>query len=198
MKLHEIDILIICAYLIAMIVIGLILKKRAAQNMDSYFLGGKSLPFYMLGLSNASGMFDITGTMLMVYWAFAYGFKSLWIPWLWPVFNQIFLMVYLSVWLRRSNVLTGAEWIKTRFGKGKGSTLSHTIVIIFALLSVLGFLSYGFIGIGKFMEIFIPWVYRVKSSQFDIGILLEHLIKRCLFSSFVRLQQFVSCQSCNS
>ena len=68
MKLHEIDILIICAYLIAMIVIGLILKKRAAQNMDSYFLGGKSLPFYMLGLSNASGMFDITGTMLMVYW----------------------------------------------------------------------------------------------------------------------------------
>ena len=42
----------------------------------------------MLGLSNASGMFDITGTMLMVYWAFAYGFKSLWIPWLWPVFNH--------------------------------------------------------------------------------------------------------------
>lgn len=111
----------------------------------------------MLGLSNASGMFDITGTMLMVYWAFAYGFKSLWIPWLWPVFNQIFLMVYLSVWLRRSNVLTGAEWIKTRFGKGKGATLSHTIVVVFALLSVLGFLSYGFIGIGKFMEIFIPW-----------------------------------------
>lgn len=157
MKLHTSDLLIICAYLIAMIVIGLILKKRAAQNMDSYFLGGKSLPFYMLGLSNASGMFDITGTMLMVYWAFAYGFKSLWIPWLWPVFNQIFLMVYLSVWLRRSNVLTGAEWIKTRFGKGKGATLSHTIVVVFALLSVLGFLSYGLIGIGKFMEIFIPW-----------------------------------------
>lgn len=53
---------------------------------------------------------------------------------------------------RRSNVLTGAEWIKTRFGQG--ATLSHTIVIVFALLSVLGFLSYGFIGIGKFMEIF--------------------------------------------
>ena len=64
MKLHTTDLLIICAYLIAMIVIGLILKKRAAQNMDSYFLGGKSLPFYMLGLSNASGMFDITAQCL--------------------------------------------------------------------------------------------------------------------------------------
>lgn len=167
MKLHIVDILIICAYLMVIVAIGLFLKKKAAKNMDSYFLGGKSLPFYMLGLSNASGMFDITGTMLMVYWAFAYGFKSLWIPWLWPVFNQIFLMVYLSVWLRRSNVLTGAEWIKTRFGQGRGATLSHTIVIVFALLSVLGFLSYGFIGIGKFMEIFFPW--EVVSQYVPLG-----------------------------
>ncbi|WP_400262854.1 hypothetical protein ACFX5U_06990 [Sphingobacterium sp. SG20118] len=142
-----------------MIVIGLLLKKRASKNLDSYFLGGKKLPFYMLGLSDASGMFDISGTMWMVYLAFVYGFKSLWIPWLWPVFNQVFLMVYLSVWLRRSNVLTGAEWIRTRFGYGRGANLSHTIVILYALMGVLGFLSYGFIGIGKFMEVFFPWEY---------------------------------------
>ena len=116
MKLQLVDVLIIAAYLVIMIVIGLLLKKKASKNLDSYFLGGKTLPFYMLGLSNASGMFDISGTMWMVYLAFVYGLKSLWIPWLWPVFNQIFLMIYLSVWLRRSNVLTGAEWIRTRFG----------------------------------------------------------------------------------
>lgn len=168
MKLQFLDILIIGIYLLMMIVVGLVLKKKASKNLDSYFLGGKSLPFYMLGLSNASGMFDITGTMLMVYWAFAYGFKSLWIPFLWPVFNQIFLMIYLSGWLRRSNVLTGAEWIKTRFGVGKGATLSHTIVIVFALISVLGFLSYGFIGIGKFMEIFFPWSEVSQYVPFDV------------------------------
>lgn len=168
MKLQFLDILIIAVYLIMMVVIGLVLKKKASKNLDSYFLGGKSLPFYMLGLSNASGMFDITGTMLMVYWAFSYGFKSLWIPFLWPVFNQIFLMIYLSGWLRRSNVLTGAEWIKTRFGVGKGATLSHTIVIVFALISVLGFLSYGFIGIGKFMEIFFPWSVVSQYVPFDV------------------------------
>lgn len=157
MKLKLVDILIIAAYLLIMIIIGLLLKKKAGKNLDSYFLGGKTLPFYMLGLSNASGMFDISGTMWMVYLAFVYGLKSLWIPWLWPVFNQIFLMVYLSIWLRRSNVLTGAEWIRTRFGYGKGANLSHTIVVVYAIIGVLGFLSYGFIGIGKFMEIFFPW-----------------------------------------
>ena len=97
MKLQLVDVLIIAAYLVIMIVIGLLLKKKASKNLDSYFLGGKTLPFYMLGLSNASGMFDISGTMWMVYLAFVYGLKSLWIPWLWPVFNQIFFMIYLSI-----------------------------------------------------------------------------------------------------
>jgi len=58
--------------------------------------------------------------------------------------------------LRRSNVMTGAEWIKTRFGEGKGANLAHLIVVIYALLSVIGFLAYGFKGIGKFAVSFLP------------------------------------------
>ncbi len=121
-------------------------------------LGGKSLPWYKLGLSDASDMFDISGTMWMVSLCFVYGMKSIWIPWLWPVFNQVFLMMYLSRWLRRSNASTGAEWLATRFGKaGPGVGSSNIIVIIFALLSCLAFMAYGFIGLGKFIEIFVPW-----------------------------------------
>jgi Na+/proline symporter len=52
--------------------------------------------------------------------------------------------------------MTGAEWIKTRFGKGPGANLSHIVVVIFALVSVIGFLSYGFKGIGKFATSFLP------------------------------------------
>lgn len=155
--LHTIDILIILGYLLATVVIGLVLRKNAQKSKDDYLLGGKSIPWYMLGLSNASGMFDISGTMWLVSLTFIYGLKSIWIPWLWPVFNQIFLMVYLSAWLRRSNVTTGAEWIFFRFGEGPGGRRSHTIVVIFAIVSCLGFLAYGFIGLGKFVEIFIPW-----------------------------------------
>jgi Na+/proline symporter len=157
MKLKLIDILIILLYLASTIVIGLVLRKRAQKDKTAYMLGGNKLPWYMLGLSNASGMFDISGTMWLVTLAFVYGLKSIWIPWLWPVFNQIFLMVFLSIWLRRSNATTGAEWIRTRFGSGRGGVLSHWIVVVFALISCLGFLAYGFIGLGKFVEIFIPW-----------------------------------------
>ncbi|MGE5520690.1 MAG: sodium:solute symporter family protein [Candidatus Dadabacteria bacterium] len=158
MKLKLIDFLIIILYLVSMVMIGWFLRKKARQNKESYLLGGKRLPWYLLGLSDASDMFDISGTMWMVSLAFVYGLKSIWIPWLWPVFNQVFNMMFLAKWLRRSNATTGAEWLATRFGlKGKGVTGSHNIVVVFAIIGCLGFLAYGFIGLGKFIEIFVPW-----------------------------------------
>lgn len=157
MRMTWIDFAIIVLYLLSISVIGMLLKKRASQSLNSYMLGGNELPWYYLGLSNASGMFDISGTMWLVTIMFVYGLKSIWLPWLWPVFNQIFLMVFLSAWLRRSNVTTGAQWINTRFGNGRDARLSHGIVVIFALISCLGFLAYGFVGLGKFIEIFVPW-----------------------------------------
>lgn len=173
MQLSLVDLTILCTYLAATAVIGLLVKRKASQNLDSYFLGGKTLPWYMLSLSNASGMFDISGTMWLVTLLFVYGLKSVWIPWLWPVFNQVFLMVFLSLWLRRSNVLTGAEWMRTRFGDDLGGKLSHGIIVTFAVIGVIGFLAYGFVGIGKFMEIFIPW--EVLAPYVPVTVPLEYV-----------------------
>lgn len=158
MNLTTFDISIIIVYFLMMIVIGIIMKNQAKKSKDSYLLGGKKLPWYMLGLSDASDMFDISGTMLLVSMAFLYGFKSVWIPWMWPVFNQVFLMVFLSKWLRRSNATTGAEWLGTRFGfSDKGVRGSHAIVVIFALMLCVGYMAYAFVGVGEFLEIFIPY-----------------------------------------
>ena len=167
--MQAIDFAIVGLYVLATIVIGLVARRRAARSMEAYYLAGKSLPWYMLSLSNASGMFDISGTMWLVALCVVYGLKSIWIPWLWPVFNQIFLMAYLSTWLRRSNALTGAEWIETRFGSGTGGQLSQFVVIAFAVLSMLGFLAYGFLGIGKFIEIFLPWSIVAPYVPFDVA-----------------------------
>ena len=151
-----IDFTIVAVYLGVLVFIGFHLKRRASQNLESYLLGGKHIPWYLLGLSNASGMFDISGTVWLVGITIVYGLKSIYIPWLWPVFNQIFLMVYLSAWLRRSNCTTGAEWIRFRFGTDNGAVTSHWIIVVFAILVGLGMLAYGFIGMGKFVEIFMP------------------------------------------
>ncbi|MGB2846809.1 MAG: sodium:solute symporter family protein [Saprospiraceae bacterium] len=168
MKISTIDLIIILIYLSSTVVIGLLLRKQASKSKESYMLGGNTLPWYMLGLSNASGMFDISGTVWLVTLLFIYGLKSIFIPWLWPVFNQVFLMMFLSVWLRRSGVNTGAEWLATRFS-GRGAQMSHAVIVIFAVILGLGYLAYGFIGVGKFIEIFIPWEAVSAYVPFDIS-----------------------------
>ncbi len=157
MQLHAVDIWIIAAYLVVIMVAGFAMSKLASRNIGSYFLGGNIIPWYVLGVANASGMFDITGTMWLVMTIFVYGLKGVWLPWVWPTFNQIFLMIYLSCWLRRSNVMTGAEWIRTRFGNSPGARLSNISVVIFAIIMVLGMIAYDFRGMGKFAVIFFPW-----------------------------------------
>jgi Na+/proline symporter len=184
--LHTIDIVIIVAYLLTSVFVGYYVSRRATRDIHSYFLGGNTMRWYVLGISDASGMFDIAGTMWLVSIMFVYGLKSIWIPWLWPVFNQVFLMVYLSSWLRRSNAMTGAEWIETRFGKGRGAQLSHLIVVVFALVSVVAFLSYAFKGIGKFATDFLPW--QLSANEYALilmAITTFYVVKGGMFSVVV-------------
>src|SRR3954468_7223851 len=98
MHLSALDLAVLAAYFAAMIGIGIYVARRASKSLDSYFLGGKSMPWWLLGVSNASAMWDITGTMWLVYILFAYGVKGVFLPWLWPTFNQVFEAVYISKW----------------------------------------------------------------------------------------------------
>ncbi len=157
MSLSALDLAIVAGYIVLTLGLGFWVSKLSSGSMANYFLAGNKLPWYVLGLSNASGMFDVSGTMWMVGLLVVYGMKSVFIPWLWPVFNQIFLMAFLAVWLRRSGRLTGAEWITFRFGDGLGARASHLINVIFALINVVGMLAYGYFGIGKLAAEFIPW-----------------------------------------
>ena len=170
MSLHWLDILIILAYLLGTLGFGFYLSAKATKDMKAYFLGGNSIKWYMLGLSNASGMWDISGTMWTVMILFVYGLKSAWIPWLWPVWNQVFVFVFLAIWMRRSNTMTGAQWISFRFGDGPGAKLSHIIIVIFAVVSVLGFMAYFFEGIGKFCTSILPYDLSVPA----LGLSSEH------------------------
>ncbi|GAB4521470.1 MAG: Na+:solute symporter [Amphiplicatus sp.] len=199
MGVSAIDLGVILVYLAASVGLGFWASRAAAKSTRHYFLGGNRLPWYALGVSNASGMFDISGTMWLVLLLFVFGLKSLWIPWLWPTFNQIFLMVFLSAWLRRSGVMTGAEWITFRFGDGPGARLSHLVVVVFALVSVIGFLAYGFVGIGKFAASFLPFQLSADPRQNEIyygllivGLTSIYVIKGGMFSVVItEVMQFL-------
>ncbi|MGO9108140.1 MAG: sodium:solute symporter family protein [Thermoguttaceae bacterium] len=155
--MHPVDILVIVLYMLLMIAVGWWVARRAGKNAESYFLADKSMPWWIIGIAHGSSGLDVSGTMWFVTMFFIYGVKGIWLLWIWPLFNVIFRMVYLGTWVRRSNVLTGAEWMRTRFGKNLGSELAYLSVVVYALVSVVGFLNLAFQGIGRFIKPFMPW-----------------------------------------
>lgn len=157
MNLSGLDQIIVVAYLAAIMSIGFAMKRRAAKGMSSYFLGGRQLPWWALAMSGSSSYFDITGTMWIVSTFIALGLKGMWVHWLWGFPITAFYLAYMGKWIRRSDAMTGAEWMKTRFGSSKAGDIARLSYTLFAILTISALLGYSAIGMGKFGAIFLPF-----------------------------------------
>ncbi len=154
--MQPIDYAIIAVYFIVVIAFGCWYQKRASRNLESYFLGGKSLHWLALAMSGSVSNFDITGTMWIVSILFVLGFKSMWHHWMWGFLMGAFFMGYMGKWVRRSNVMTAAEWMETRFGSGRAGRLARITSAIIAVIFTACFIGYAYQGIGKFASVYIP------------------------------------------
>jgi SSS family solute:Na+ symporter len=157
MNLSLTDQVIVVLYLAVIMSIGFAMKRRAAKGMSSYFLGGRQLPWWALAMSGSSSYFDITGTMWIVSTFIALGLKGMWVHWLWGFPITAFYLAYMGKWIRRSDAMTGAEWMKTRFGPGKAGDIARLSYTLFAILTISALLGYSAIGMGKFGSIFLPF-----------------------------------------
>lgn len=157
MTLSTLDQIIVVLYLATIMGIGFAMKRKAAKGMSSYFLGGRSLPWWALAMSGSSSYFDITGTMWIVSTFIALGLKGMWVHMLWGFPITAFYLAYMGKWIRRSGVMTGAEWMKTRFGPGKAGDIARLSYTLFAILTICALLGYSAIGMGKFGSIFLPF-----------------------------------------
>ena len=157
MNLHSVDLLFIGFYLVIVALIGFWVRKRATKHLDSYFLAERNVPWWMLGLSGCSSYIDIGGTMAMVGALFYLGLKSIWVTHIyWGWFIICFYMAFQAKWIRRSGVMTFAEWNKTRYGDTRDAEMAGIAAALFLLLLMIFNLMYIAVGIGKFSEEFLP------------------------------------------
>ena len=107
-------------------------------------------------MSGAVSNFDITGTMWMVSVVFLVGMKSWWHFQMAGFMLPAFGLAYIAKWVRRSNVLTGAEWMITRFGDDRGGRVARYSYASLAVVTCTSFIGYAFQGIGKFAKVYLP------------------------------------------
>src|SRR5210317_978697 len=155
--MQAIDYAVIAVYFVVVIGIGFAYQRIASRNLDSYFLGGKRMHWLAMAMSGSVSTFDITGTMWIVTLLTLFGMKSMWNHWMWGFLMAAFFMSYMGKWVRRSGVMTGAEWMVTRFGDsvdGKTARISYTVM---AVVMLTGFIGYAYQGIGKFVSVYITF-----------------------------------------
>jgi len=164
------DLAIIGLYFAGMLLIGFLVQRRATQKLDSYFLGDRAVPWWMLGLSGCSSYIDIGGTMAMVGVLFYLGLKSIWITHVfWGWFMICLYMAYQAKYIRRSGVMTFAEWNATRFGATRDAEAARVSAALFLLALMVCNLMYMAVGTGKFVEEFLP-LPRWASSLIVFGV----------------------------
>ena len=157
MQLNFVDFSVIILYLACMIGIGIAMRIRAARGVSSYFLGQRELPWWMLAASGSSSYFDITGTMWIVSLIYIMGMRAMWVQWMWGFLITVFFAVYMGKWINRSAVITGAEWMKTRFGEESAGETARLAYALLAVVTTVAFLAYDAVGIGKFAQVYLPF-----------------------------------------
>lgn len=156
--LAGIDLAIIATFLVLVTFVGFALSRMASQGLDDYFLGANKIPWWVLGISASASNFDMAGTMIIVGVVFALGYKGFLVEIRGGVgLSLAFLVVFLAKWLRRSRVMTSAEWMKLRFGVDKQGRVAHLFSAIANILLSLGMIVYFAKGAGKFLTYFLPF-----------------------------------------
>ena len=151
-----IDYIIVFLYLSAIVAVGLYMRRKASEGIDSYFLGNRRLPWWALASSGMSSNLDITGTMIIAALIYALGAKGFYIEIRGGVtLIMAFLMIFMGKWNTRSGAMTLAEWMKFRFGNGKQGEVARLVAAVSSMIMTIAMVTYFALGGGKFLDTFL-------------------------------------------
>lgn len=157
-SLQPIDYTIIIGFLLITVVVGFIMTKKASSNLENYFLAGRSIPWYLLGIAGMSSWFDMAGTMLITSFLFMLGPRGLFIEFRGgAALILAFLLCYAGKWHRRSGCMTGAEWMTYRFGDGKSAEFVRVMTAAIGIILTIGMIAYIARGTSLFMGMLFPF-----------------------------------------
>ena len=122
MSLSTIDWVILCAYLVFALGVGLWFRRRASRNVDEYFLSGRTLPWWLAGTSMVATSFAADTPLLVSGWVRSGGIWKNWAWWCFAISGMLGVFLF-SRWWRRGRVMTKAEFAELRYGEHDGSLL---------------------------------------------------------------------------
>ena len=140
-ELSVIDKIIIVFFFVLVLTIGFAVSKRSSKNTSEYFLSGRTLPWWLLGLSMVATTFSTDTPNLVTDIVRTNGVSGNWVWWVFLLTGLLTVFVYARLW-RRSDVATDMEFYELRYSGKAGRFLrgfrSVYLGIIFNVLAMAG------------------------------------------------------------
>ncbi len=152
------DTAIIVGYFVITLVVGVVMTRRASRGLQEYFLAGRSLPWYLLGIAGMANWFDLAGTMIITSFLYLLGPRGLFIEFRGgAVLVLAFLIAYTGKWHRRSGCMTSAEWVTYRFGSDRAAAWMRLLTALMSVITTVALLAYLVRGTSLFVGLFVPY-----------------------------------------
>ena len=140
-QLTDLDKGIIVFFFLLVLAIGFAVSKKSSQSSKEYFLSGRTLPWWLLGLSMVATTFSTDTPNLVTDIVRQNGVSGNWVWWIFLLTGLLTVFVYAKLW-RRSNVNTDMEFYELRYSGWAGRFLrgfrSVYLGIIFNVLAMAG------------------------------------------------------------
>ena len=133
MQLSAFDWIIIAAYLVMTIGIGLACQKRAGRSLADYFVSGRSLPWWIAGTSMVATTFAADTPLAVTGLVAKNGLAGNWVWWAFALGGMFTVFVYARLW-RRAEVMTDVELVEIRYGGAPAAWLRGVRAVYVALI----------------------------------------------------------------
>lgn len=127
-----IDWLIVLAYLVLTLWLGLYLSRKASGSLVDFFISGRSLPWWLAGTSMAATTFSVDTPLYIAGVVGTRGIAGNWEWWSFGVAHVVMIYVFARLW-RRSEIVTDAELTELRYGGSMGAVLRGVKAFLFAV-----------------------------------------------------------------
>ena len=115
MELSTLDYTFIIVFFSTVLAIGVIVSKKSGKNTSEYFLSGRTMPWWLLGLSMVATTFSTDTPNLVTDIVRTNGVSGNWVWWAFLITGLLTVFVYAKLW-RKSNVNTDLEFYELRYG----------------------------------------------------------------------------------
>ncbi|WP_222982410.1 sodium:solute symporter family protein [Flagellimonas meishanensis] len=187
MDIQTLDYFIIFGFFAIVLFIGVYVSKKSGKSSSEYFLSGRTMPWWLLGLSMVATTFSTDTPNLVTDLVRSNGVSGNWGWWCFLVTGMLTVFVYAKLW-RKSNVKTDLEFYEIRYGGKAASFLRKFraiyLGVIFNVITMSA-VTLAAIKIGGVMLGLEPWVTVVAAGLITVIFSALGGFKGVVYSDFL-------------